>query len=159
MAAWKYAENILGVSCPGAVDATQMAPLGTIRRFYHAPYGEGEFIYLKGVANTAVGTWVTFNMDDGSTARLAANAIGPVGVAMAATVANTFGWYQIEGKAVGSVLASFADNGDIYITATAGSVDDSGTVLVHNARGASAIGTPSANKAEIEIWRPFVLMT
>lgn len=158
MAAWKYAENILGVSCPGAVDATQMAPLGTIRRFYHATYGEGEFIYLKGVANTAVGTWVTFNMDDGSTARLAANAIGPVGVAMAATVANTFGWYQISGKAIGLAAAGYLDNGLVYATATAGTVDDAVVAgdRVKNALGASAVDTPSTGFAEFEIQRPWM---
>jgi hypothetical protein len=122
-------------------------------------YGPGEFIYLAGVASTAVGSWVTFNMDDGTTALLAANAIGPVAISMSAnTAATSYGWYQIYGKAVGLCLASFADNGNCYATSTAGSVDDAIVAgdLVKNAKGASAIGTPSGSFAEFEIQYPFM---
>jgi len=119
-------------------------------------YGVGEFIYLKGVASTSVGEWVTYNEDDYSTALLAANAIGSVAVAMAATVASEYGWYQIKGKAVGLVAAGFADNGNVYATATAGTVDDAIVAgdRVKNAKGASAVGTPSAGLAEMEINYP-----
>ena len=122
-------------------------------------YGPGEFIYLAGVDSTAVGSWVTFNQDDYTTALLAANAIGPVAIAMSAnTAATSYGWYQIYGKAVGAVLTGFADNGNAYATATAGSVDDAVVAgdLVKNAKGASAIGTPSAGLAEFEIQYPFM---
>lgn len=132
--------------------------LGDIIKATDPTYGAGEFIYLKGVASTAVGTWVTYNADDYSTTRLAANAIGPVAVAMAASVANTYGWYQIQGKAVGLALAGYVDNADVYATGTAGSVDD--TIVagdrVKNAKGASAVGTPSAGLAEFEIARPWM---
>lgn len=119
-------------------------------------YGPGEFIYLQGVASTAVGSWVTFNQDDGTTALLAANAIGPVAIAMSANVASQYGWYQIYGKAVGLCLALFADNANVYATATAGSVDDAIVAgdRVKNAKGASAIGTPSGSFAEFEISYP-----
>jgi hypothetical protein len=120
-------------------------------------YGPGEFIYLAGVASTAVGSWVTYNQDDGTTALLAANAIGPVAIAMSAnTAATSYGWYQIYGKAVGLCLALFADNANVYATATAGSVDDAVVAgdRVKNAKGASAIGTPSGSFAEFEIQYP-----
>ena len=42
------------------------------------------------------------------------------GVAMAATVASTFGWFQIKGKGVGLLAASVADNAGLYTTAGAG---------------------------------------
>lgn len=121
-------------------------------------YGVGEFIYLKGLDATAVGTWVTYNLDDWSTALLAADAIGPVAIAMSACVTGEYGWYQISGKAVGKVLALFADNGNVYATGTAGSVDDAVVAgdLVHNAKGASAIDTPSTGLAEMEINRPWM---
>lgn len=156
--AWKFIENRLGQSLIGSVDTEAMVEVGTILRAVDPTYGAGEFIYLKGVASTAVGTWVTYNMDDGTTTRLAANAIGPVAVAMAATVANTWGWYQISGKAVGAVLTGFVDNANVYATATAGSVDDAIVAgdRVKGAVGASAIGTPSAGLAEFEIARPFM---
>jgi hypothetical protein len=139
-------------------DTTQRHPLGSIVAAVDPTYGAGEFIYLKGVASTAVGSWVTYNMDDGSTALLAANAIGPVAIAMSANVASQYGWYQIQGKAVGKVLAGFVDNANIYATATAGSVDDAIVAgdRVKNAVGASAIDTPSTGLAEIEIARPFM---
>lgn len=121
-----------------------------------ATYGPGEFIYLQGVASTAIGSWVTFNSDDGTTALLAANAIGPVAVAMSACGANRFGWYQIYGKAVGLALTGFVDNANVYATATAGSVDDAVVAgdRVKNCKGASAVGTPSAGLAEFEIQYP-----
>jgi hypothetical protein len=140
---------------------TQLLPLGTrVKAVDRAStaYGEGEFIYLKGVASTAVGSWVTIAEDDFSTALLAANAIGQVGVAMSANVANQYGWYQISGKAVGKALASYADNALVYATATAGSIDDavvSGD-RVKKAKGASAVGTPSTGLAEFEINYPFM---
>lgn len=135
---------------------TQRLRLGTRVQAYDSTYGAGEFIYLVGVASTAVGEWVTFNTDDHTTARLAANAIGPVAVAMSANVASQYGWYQIYGKAVGKALASFADNANVYATATAGSVDDAVVAgdRVKNAKGASAVDTPSTGLAEFEIDYP-----
>ncbi len=141
-----------------SVSSEQKHPLGTIIQAYDATYGMGEFIYLKGVASTAQGSWVTFNADDFATALLAANAIGGVGVAMAATVADTYGWYQINGKSVAKVAASFADNGALYATATAGTADDAVVAgdRIKNALGASAIDTPATGFAEVELNRPWV---
>lgn len=132
--------------------------IGDIATAQDPDYGTGEFIYLKGAASTQLGSWVVYNADDFSTKLLAANDIGPVAVAMAATVANEFGWYQIQGKAIGRVLAGFVDDANVYATATAGSVDDAVVAgdRVQNAKGASAIGTPAAGLAEFEISRPFV---
>jgi hypothetical protein len=133
-------------------------PLGTVMRATDPTYGSGEFIFLKGVASTVVGSWVTYNDDDYSTTLLAANAIGPVAVAMSANVASQYGWYQIQGKAIGLTLAGFLDNANVYATATAGSVDDAVVAgdRVKGAKGASAIGTPSGSFAEFEIDRPFM---
>ena len=155
---WHPSENSL-IGQPVADNSTTQAHrLGTIVRMHDDTYGAGEFIYLQGVASTAVGSWVTYNMDDGSTALLAADAIGPVAVAMAATVANEYGWYQISGKAVGLCATGFADNGNVYATATAGTIDDAVVAgdRVKNAKGASAIGTPAAGQAEFEIHRPWM---
>lgn len=154
--AWKITENRLGQSQIGSVDTAAAVPVGTIVTATSPDYGSGEFIYLSGVASTAEGSWVTYNMDDGSTALLAANAIGPVAVAMGATVASTWGWYQIHGKAVGAALTGFVDNANVYATATAGSIDDAVVAgdRVKRAKGASAVDTPSAGLAEFEIDRP-----
>jgi len=144
----------------GEVRETQASAhkLGDIVVAEDPTYGAGEFIYLKGVGSTVLGSWVTYNADDNSTALLAANAIGPVAIAMGASVANTFAWYQISGKAVGKALAGFLDNANVYATATAGSVDDAPVAgdRVKLAKGASAVDTPSTGLAEFEIQRPFM---
>ena len=147
-----------GVQSIADTSTTQKHPLNTIVRATDPTYGAGEFIYLLGLAATAVGTWVTYNGDDGSTTLLAANAIGPVGVAMSANVASQYGWYQISGKAIGKALAAYADNGLVFATATAGSIDDAVVVgdRVKNALGASAVDTPSTGLAEFEIQRPWM---
>jgi hypothetical protein len=148
----------IGGQAIAATSTVAYHPLGTIVNAVDPTYGAGEFIYLAGVASTAVGSWVTYNLDDGSTALLAANAIGPVAVAMSANVASQYGWYQISGKAVGLALASYADNGLVFATATAGSIDDAVVAgdRVKLAKGASAVDTPSTGLAEFEISRPFM---
>lgn len=164
MAEWKIQDPLLGLQAIAETSTTKKVPLGTIVKAVHqsstgsTTYGSGEFIYLLGVVNTAVGSWVTYNADDFSTTLLAANAIGPVAVAMSANVASQYGWYQISGKAVGKALAGYADNALVFITATAGSVDDTAVDgdMVHLAKGASAIDTPSSGFAEFEISRPYV---
>lgn len=156
--AYTIAENSLVGQAFAEVSTTAKCELGLIVRAKDPTYGAGEFIYLKGVASTAIGSWVTYNADDNTTALLAANAIGPVAVAMSATVADTFGWYQISGKAVGKALTGFVDNANVYATATAGSVDDAVVAgdRVKLAKGASAVDTPSTGLAEFEIQRPFM---
>ena len=149
---------IAGAQAIDVTDTVQRHPNGTIVRATDPTYGAGEFIYLKGVASTAVGSWVLYNPDDFSTTLLAANDIGPVAVAMSANVASQWGWYMIQGKAVGKALAAYADNGLVYATATAGSIDDAVVAgdRVKNAKGASAVDTPSTGLAEFEITRPFM---
>ena len=153
---YTIADGLVGGQPIEATETTARHPLGRIKVANDPVYGSGQFIYLKGVASTAVGSWVTYNLDDGTTDLLAANAIGPVAVAMSANVANQYGWYQIYGKAVGACLTGFLDNANVYATATAGSVDDAVVAgdRVKNCKGASAIGTPSAGLAEFEIAFP-----
>ena len=83
-------------------ETTQKHPLGTIVRGVDPTYGEGEFIYLLGVASTAVGSVVTYDL---STRQTVLSAVGgniarPVAIAMSANVAGQYGWYQISGIAV-----------------------------------------------------------
>ena len=156
--------SLEGRVIPQAIDATstsQKIDLGTIvqaKDSASTDYGVGEFIYLKGVASTVVGSVVAYSPDDFTTALVSANGVGPIATAMSINVADQYGWYQISGKGVGKVLASFADNGDCYLTSTAGSIDDANVAgdFVSNMLGASAIDTPSTGLAELEMWRPFV---
>lgn len=156
--AFRITSRLIAAQPIADTSTTQNHTLGTIVTADDPTYLAGEFIYLKGAASTAVGSWVTYNMDDGSTTLLAANAIGPVAVAMSANVANQYGWYQIQGKAVGKALTGYVDNANVYATATAGSVDDAVVAgdRVKNAVGASAVDTPSTGLAEFEIARPWM---
>lgn len=118
-------------------------------------YGSGEFIYVKGVASAAANEWAGINADDGTVTRAVANGIYPlVGVLQAALTASYYGWAQITGKAKAKCLTGYADNAKVYLTGTAGSVDDTSVAgdLVVNAKGASAI---SGGLAEFEIARPW----
>lgn len=85
-------------------ETTQAAdiPLGTIARATDSTYGQGEFIYLVGVASTAVGSLVTYNATTYQTALAAVgtNKPQPIAVAMSANVASSYGWYQISGMCV-----------------------------------------------------------
>lgn len=155
---FKHTSGRLGLQAIGDTSTTQQHELGLICQANDSTYGSGEFIYLLGVASTTANSWVTYNADNFGTALLAADAIGPVAVAMSANVASQYGWYQIQGKAVGKALTSYADNALVYATATAGSIDDAVVAgdRVKRAKGASAVGTPSTGLAEFEIDRPFM---
>ena len=161
MSTYQVVNPIVGAQDIADTSTTQYHPLGTIVEGVDrasTAYGAGEFVYLKGVASTVLGSFITYNSDDNSTALLAANAIGPVATSMSINVASSFGWYQISGKAVGKALSGYADNGLVYATSTAGSIDDavvSGD-RVKLAKGGSAVDTPSSGLAEFEIQRPFM---
>lgn len=80
---------------------TQNHPLGYMVKGTDATLGGGEFIYLLGVASTAVGSVVTY---DPSTYQTTLSAVGgniprPIAIAMSANVAAQYGWYQISGVA------------------------------------------------------------
>lgn len=162
---WVPISQEIGLQNLADTETTQRHSLGQIIQAKDSDYGAaandrgvGEFIYLKGVASTVVGSWVLYNADDGSTSLLAANDIGSVAIALSANVASQYGWYQIKGKAIGKALAGYVDNANVYSTATAGSVDDAVVAgdRVKNAKGASALDAPGTGLAEFEIDRPFV---
>ena len=156
MADWTPSGNFLLGQNIDETSTTQKHALGEIVECKHTSRGVGEFVYLQGLAATAVGTWVTYNSDDWSTALLTGSAKGPVAVAMSANVASQYGWYQIGGKASGAA-ADVANNADVYIDTAAGVCDDAAVTgdRVQRAKWASADDT-STNLADVEIQRPFV---
>lgn len=143
---------------PIAVTSTvQNHPIGTRVRAQDDTYGDGEFIYLKGLASTAVGEAVIYELAGNLTKRAVAGDRGPVAIAMSANVANQYGWYQIFGSAVVKT-GTVADEGACYVTATPGSLDDavvSGD-KIDGARFKTANGTPSAGLAIASIAYPFL---
>ena len=138
---------------------TQRHSLGTIVTANDPTYGSAEFIYLTGVANTAAGSWVTYDMD-GASALLVASAVGPVAIAMSANVAGQYGWYMIHGRhsaALSWGTLALASNALLYATASAGLVDDavvSGD-RIYNAK-ADAAKVTTTSLVAVEIYRPWV---
>ena len=100
--AYKITTPLVGAQPIAVTDTTQNHSIGTIVTAEDATYGGAEFIYLKGIASTAVGSVVTYNSLTGVTTLAAAgtNKPQPVAIAMSANVADQWGWYQISGIAV-----------------------------------------------------------
>lgn len=141
-----------------SVDTTQKYRFGTIVRGVSADYGEGQFIYLKGVASTAEGVAVTYD-EVGVTTLLAANAVGPVAFALGATVANTYGWYQILGKTCAKSAANCADNALVGREGADGDVGDGEAVgdQIVGAISRSATDTPATGFIWLQLFSyPFV---
>jgi hypothetical protein len=158
---WRFTEAFSVSQRVTETSTTQNYPLGTIFRAKDETDGAGEFIYLAGVASTVAGSWVNYNQE-GATALLAANAIGPVAIAMSANDATTdYGWYQISGRARGRFCSTALASGAVlYATATAGEVDDavvSGDVI-YNARLVAAKATTATvvNTVAVELARPWM---
>jgi hypothetical protein len=113
------------VTAGGTTIPTPPAVLGTIVRAFDPVYGEGEFILLLGVASTVVGSVVRYNATTYQTTLVVNTAVQdvPVAVAMAATTAGLYGWYQIAGNAVIKKTAvTVAPNVTLFLSATAGRV-------------------------------------
>lgn len=111
--AFSVTNQLIGTQPIANTETTAMHPLGTIVTAKDPTLGAGEFIYLKGVGSTVVGSIV--NYDDNFQTALDTTATAgpsrPLAVAMSANIANQYGWYQISGLAVATKAdtVSFAD--------------------------------------------------
>ncbi len=120
--------------------------LGQIVRGFDPVYGEGEFILLKGVAGTGVGSVVTYNGTTYETALapVTANQARPVAIAMAAnTSATKFSWYQIAGTAIAARTTGVALNPTVAIGVT------SAGKVAASSSGKEILGARSANAATV----------
>jgi len=122
-------------------------PIGTVIRASDPTLGEGEFIYLQGVASLAAGEVVSYNATTGAVTRLpsTANLGAPVAVSMAAnTSASNYSWYQIGGLA--TVLKSavaVTPQAKVYISGT------TGRLMPTSASGKQILGAKFANLATV----------
>ena len=157
--AYKIITPLVGAQPIASTDTTQNHSLGLIVRAEDPVYGAGEFIYLKGVASTVVGSMVDYDSYLATTALSpATGGTGPVAVAMSANVANQYGWYQITGIAAVKAPNAMVVGADVFSLAlTPGSVDDAAVngEQILNAKVSTTTGTPSTGLALIEINRPF----
>lgn len=108
--AYAITSPLIGAQAIADTSTTQKHKLGTIVQANDPDYGVGEFIYLLGVASTAVGNAVTYNATTGQTTRAAvgANKTFPIAFAMSANVAAQYGWYQIAGIARATKTATIS---------------------------------------------------
>jgi hypothetical protein len=153
--AYAWSDTIVGLPPVTDTDTTQKVRIGLKAKAFDPTYGEGEFIYLLGVASTVVGSVAIFDDRTGATTLTVAASRGPCAVAMSANVASQYGWYQIQGAAVvkaGTVAANTA----AYSTATGGQIDDA-VVAGSGIDGMTiktADGTPAAGFAVAQISYP-----
>lgn len=134
---------------------TQKHALGTIVKAESATYGVCEFVYLKGVASTVVGSPVICDSTL-TTALISAGARGNVGVAMSANVASQYGWYCIYGLAPIYCGANAITSGSALFYQASGTVDDavSATNKIDGCVSKSVHGTPAANYCVATLSRP-----
>lgn len=162
---WKAVDHRIGMQPINQTSTTQNHPFGTVVRCKDVGatnYGEGEFVYCKGVASGALNAWAGIRKKAGlTTLATTSGAYDLIGTMMATLDATTkFGWLQISGRAIGKCLTQFADNGVVYLTGTPGSIDDAsvaGDVIVgaHGRNGATV--TVGDLAGEFELNRPFSL--
>lgn len=107
MAALITGAQVAVIGAPGDVHTTARNPVGTRAFGTDATGNTAEYIYLKGVAATIVGSVVTYD-DAGLSTLIVADASGPVAIATGLTVAATWGWYGIQGVFPTDVVANSA---------------------------------------------------
>lgn len=148
--------NIMGAQPIQNTDTTQRHPLGTLVKAVNDTYGEGEFIYLLGVASTEAGSLVRWNATTFQTTLVIATAVQacPVGVAMSANLASAYGWYQISGNAViKKTGVSVNPSVTLFISATAG------RVKVIASAGLQVVGARSANLTTVVTTTSTIVVT
>ena len=156
--AYKITEAYIVPQAIADISTTAQVSLGTIVRAKDATYGQGEFIYLLGVASTVVGMVVRYNATTFQTALLTVtngkNKGVPVAVAMSANVASSYGWYQISGNAVvKKTTVAVTPQVPIFISGT------DGRIKVLASAGQQILGAQTANLTTIVTTTSTVVVT
>ena len=122
--AYSVIGNVVVPQLIADTSTTQKLPLGRIVQAQDPTYGIAEFIYLKGVASTVVGSIVNYRGTTWQTALgyVGENVASPMAVAMSANVASQFGFYQISGIAIvaKACTVSFAAGAKIAVGSSSG---------------------------------------
>lgn len=98
--AYRIVDDLLGAQPIAEASATQRHALGTMVRAVDPTYGEGVFLYLAGGTDVTAACLVRYDQRAGTTSLNGLDVYGPVAVAMAATDAGLYGWFQVRGAAV-----------------------------------------------------------
>lgn len=147
-------DGFIGGQAIADTSTTQNHPLGTICHATDPTYGGGEFIYLLGVASTAVGSLVTYGVTTYQTA------LAPVGtnkpqqlaVAMSANVASQYGWYQIAGLAIMAKTATVSLAAGVAVgVKTIGLVASTGSGKEINGALVAAVASAATGRTTVTV--------
>lgn len=151
----------LGIPALTEMSTTALVPLGTIITARDTVVDdEGEYMYVKfnGVATVGMPVLISSTRESiVCDSDNDANCGEMVGVALATSAADDFGWVKISGKTkikAGTVVAGAS----VFLTATAGTVDDAAVAgcQVLGAQFETADGTPAAGFAYAMLNRPHI---
>jgi len=138
------------------IDATPLTDVGRALAYADNTTPERQYLYLKGVASTVAGSWVTYD-SSGNTALLAANAVGNVAIAMAAiNTTGKYGWYQVKGAYATAKSDTTAANKALYIDTTSGQVDDA---IVSGDLVLNAFSTASDTAGALPVYINYPMVT
>jgi len=130
-------------------------PIGTIVRASDPNYGEGEFIYLPGVASNTIGSLVTYTVGSTTVSGITPAAVAltvstknqgrAVAVSMAANTGTaTYSWYAIKGTVpVKKTAVKIAPAQKVFLSGT------SGRVYATTASGKQVLGSVTSNTATV----------
>lgn len=150
--AYVITDNMIGAQPIATTSTTRNHPLGTIVRATDPTYGEGEFIYLKGVASTVAGSVATYNSTSGQTAlcTVGGNVPQPVAIAMSANVASQYGWYQISGVAAAYKVATVSLAAGVAVgVKTVGRISVTGSGKEINGAIVAAVASATAGRTSV----------
>lgn len=144
-----------------AVSVAAAVPVGTVVKGYDNVQGEGEFIYLPGVASCVAGDVVVYDLNPaGATINrfienTYANSGRPVAVALTNVGAGEYGWFQISGAAITNVIGGTVA-GNAMGSPTAGKIGNTANTgdQILGMRISTAIGTPAAGQSYVTMNRP-----
>ena len=160
--AYSITDTVAGTQGIADTSSTLRHPLGTVVRAKDPTYGEGEFIYLKGVASTIVGSIVEYNTTFVSGLETTNVALArPNAVAMSICLGDTtdtYGWYQIGGLSLMAKNTGTSLVADAGVRASAGFAVAIATGAVINgaaiATVSSAISGTAPTTVQVMIDRP-----
>lgn len=151
---YKLASGYIGAPVLTDIGDEAKVPLGTIVKGIDPDYGEGEFIYLKGVANTVAGSVVTYDPDTHLTtlSAVGGNIPRPIAIAMAAIVADKYGWYQIGGVATvkKTCTISLAAGAAVGVL-TAGLIAGTGSGKEISGAAVAAVASATAGRTTVRV--------
>lgn len=145
---WIFTDSDSSPQAVGDSSTTANFPLGTIKRAYHATYGQGEFIYLEGNSNVVVSTLVYWDKNH-QAARLEAVSTSKktgrsLAVALGTVADNSYAWFQIGGKVtILKTAVAVAADSPLYISTTAGRFYGTASA------GAQIVGARTINSSSV----------